>query len=294
MNKQTVTTISGRHGDRSYVDGSSLLNARFNEPVGLVLDSMDNIYVVDNGDEDCLKIRKISIMEGTTTTVKLDQSQLEFHCYSNLNFDNFGNILVPIYSAIPDPSPSKFVIKKIMTGFLTKKEYGSIKNHLSTPLEYIGTLLEHPADTKADIKFEIEGTILEAHQCILIAQSPVFMKLLSDKFKENREGKVVINDTTAEAFQAFLKIMYTGDKVKYFNDEVVCDLYFLAEKYMFEDLESYCEFQIKKSSAKYLIQRFIWADAHDTLTEILEYLKTQIVKNYIKKFERNILITLKN
>ena len=49
---------------------------------------------------------------------------------------------------------------------------------------------------------------------------------------------------------------------------------------MLNELESYCEFQIKKSSAAYLIDRLIWADAHECLTDLREYLKLQIVRNY--------------
>ena len=61
------------------------------------------------------------------------------------------------------------------------------------------------------------------------------MKLLSDDFRESQEGKVIITDTTPEAFQALLNIIYTDDKTEYCNDDVVCDLLFLAKKYIFED-----------------------------------------------------------
>ena len=97
---------------------------------------------------------------------------------------------------------------------------------------------------------------------------------------ESQEGKVIITDTTPEAFQGLLNIIYTDDKTKYCNDEVLCDLFFLAKKYMFEELENYCEFQIKKSSAEHLIQRFIWADTHGSLTDLREYLKLQIAKKF--------------
>ena len=87
-----------------------------------------------------------------------------------------------------------------------------------------------------------------------------------------------IEETTAAAFKALLVILYTGDKATYCNDEVVCDLYFLAKKYILSEVESYWEFLIQKSSAAALIDRFICADAHDALSDLFEYLKLQIAK----------------
>ena len=157
----------------------------------------------------------------------------------------------------------------------------SIINEEVLPSDSLMThLFENSSTTKADVEFEVEGEIILAHQNILMSQSSVMNAVLTNNLKEKKEGKIKIEETTAAAFKALLGYIYTKNKTKYCNDEVVCDLYFLAKKYMLNELESYCEFQIQKSSAAYLIDRFIWADAHDFLSDLRENLKLQVVKSY--------------
>ena len=189
-----------------------------------------------------------------------------------MTVDNFGNLL------FPSASDSINTIKKVKTEFNINPLGSTFSNEIMNSNCILTTLIENPKEYDADIEFEVGEMMFEAHKNILKAISPVFFKLLSIDFKEGKVGRVTIDDTTPEAFNALLNILYTGDKAKHCNDDVVCDLYFLAKKYLFEDLENYCEFQIRKSSAEYLIQRFIWADAHDSLSGLREFLKIQIVK----------------
>ena len=260
LESKIITTIAGKHNNSK--GGVKVYSI-------LVVDALDNIYVVENYVRDDyvrLRLRKVS-NDGMTSTLIRDEVNFNFGCVS-VSVDNFGNLIIPAWTH------SANTIRKVKLNINTASPTIATANLILT------NLIENPKATKADIKFNVQGTIIEAHQNILIAVSPVFMKLLSDDFRESQEGKVIITDTTPEAFQALLNIIYTDDKAKYCNDEVVCDLYFLAKKYMFGELENYCEFQIKKSSAEHLIQRFIWADTHVTLTDFREYLKIQIAKKF--------------
>ena len=275
LESNIITTIAGKHNIEGETDGNSLNEARFCTPQGLVVDALDTFYVSDiynrDGVEYC-KIRKVS-NDGKISTLLKDEVNFNFNC-RHMSLDNFGNLLLPALTQ------SVNTIQKVNTQLNTNKAPSSVISTTTNRMMLLSNLFENPKSTKSDIKFDVEGTIIEAHQCILIAVSPVFMKLLSNDFKEGSEGKVNIKDTTPEAFQSLLSIIYTGNIIKYCNYGVVCDLYFLAKKYLFVDLENYCEFQIKKSSAEYLIQRFIWADAHSSLTDLRDYLKFQIVKKY--------------
>jgi kumamolisin len=59
-----VTTIAGQTGNAGYADGDATSVALFNNPIGIAVDGMGNVYVADTGNS---VVRKIS--GGTVTTV---------------------------------------------------------------------------------------------------------------------------------------------------------------------------------------------------------------------------------
>ena len=279
LESKIITTIAGKHNTEGNSDGNSDIS-RFCDTLAIAIDSADNIYVADSyikydEDEDIsdwyTRIRKIT-PDGVTSTIVANEEKMKFFCFA-MNFDSDGNLFVTGENGVNG------VIFKIII-LKNKLEQSIIKKEMLPSDSLMTHLFENPSTTKADIEFEVEGEIFLAHQIILMTQSSVMNALLTNNLKEKSDGKVKIEETTAAAFKALLGILYTGDKAKYCNDEVVCDLYFLSKKYMLSELESYCEFQIKKSSAAYLIDRFIWADAHEILSDLREHLKLRVAKNY--------------
>ena len=84
-------------------------------------------------------------------------------------------------------------------------------------------------EDKSDVVFLIEGQPLPAYKLFLSIKNKVFRAMFSDKFKESKEKEVVIEDTTFDAFKAFICFLYSEQLViKDSNDlnliEEVCKL----------------------------------------------------------------------
>lgn len=91
-----------------------------------------------------------------------------------------------------------------------------------------------------DVTFVVEGSKFFAHRVILAARSEYFRALLYGGMREtNPEAQIEIKDTTAPAFNALLKYVYTGKVyLGEFKEETVLELLSLAHKYGFLALES--------------------------------------------------------
>ena len=68
-------------------------------------------------------------------------------------------------------------------------------------------------DEKSDVVFLIEGQPLPAQKAFLSIKNKVFRAMFSDKFKESKDKEVVIEDTTFEAFKAFIWFLYSEELV---------------------------------------------------------------------------------
>lgn len=91
-----------------------------------------------------------------------------------------------------------------------------------------------------DVTFVVEGSKFFAHRVILAARSDYFRALLYGGMREtNPETEIEIKDTTAPAFDALLKYVYTGKVfLSDFKEETILELLSLAHKYGFLALES--------------------------------------------------------
>lgn len=92
----------------------------------------------------------------------------------------------------------------------------------------------------ADVTFVVEGSKFFAHRVILAARSEYFRALLYGGMREtNPEAQIEIKDTTAPAFNALLKYVYTGKVYPgEYKEETILELLSLAHKYGFLALES--------------------------------------------------------
>ena len=91
-----------------------------------------------------------------------------------------------------------------------------------------------------DVTFIVDDAKFVAHRVILAARSEYFRALLYGGMREtNPETEIEINDTTAAAFDALLKYVYTGKMfLGEYKDETILELLSLAHKYGFLALES--------------------------------------------------------
>ncbi|XP_015911833.1 uncharacterized protein [Parasteatoda tepidariorum] len=95
---------------------------------------------------------------------------------------------------------------------------------------------------KFDVSFKVGNRILPAHKFILSAHSPVFKKMMTDISEEH----ILLHDVPFEAFDCFLKYMYTGE----IEDEswpTVKELYVLSKKYEVQTLTRECSHLITSS-----------------------------------------------
>ena len=92
----------------------------------------------------------------------------------------------------------------------------------------------------SDVIFVVNGERFASHRVILASRSEYFRVLLFGSFKESQScmNELVIEDTTALAFGALLKYIYTGKlTISEYSEADVLDILGLAHKYRFELLE---------------------------------------------------------
>ncbi|XP_026294437.2 kelch-like protein 28 [Frankliniella occidentalis] len=94
--------------------------------------------------------------------------------------------------------------------------------------------------TLCDVKLLVDGVELPAHRAVLAVRSAVLNRMLTGTgdFKEAREGRVELVDTSAAAVEKFLEFLYT-DRIEVWHDSEL-DLLHLAEKYMVPELRTEC------------------------------------------------------
>lgn len=91
-----------------------------------------------------------------------------------------------------------------------------------------------------DVTFNVDGSKIFAHRVVLAARSEYFRALLYGGMREtNPETEIEIKDTTASAFDALLKYIYSGKIfLGDYKEETILELLSLAHKYGFLALES--------------------------------------------------------
>ena len=85
----------------------------------------------------------------------------------------------------------------------------------------------------SDVRFIVEGETIPALKSFLSIKSKVFSAMFSGEFKESNDKEIVIEDTTYEAFNTFIRFLYCDDLViKDNNDfELILELYRLCDRY---------------------------------------------------------------
>jgi hypothetical protein len=132
----------------------------------------------------------------------------------------------------------------------------------------------------SDVTFEIEGKLLYAHTCILMARCEPLDCMLNGPMRESNDSIVKISDTTYECFKAFLEYLYT-DSVEALNQfdvdiNFALDLLSLADQYLVEPLKQKCEDVVPKNitldDVCYMLQISMSRGANQLKKKCLQYI----------------------
>ncbi|XVF64991.1 hypothetical protein PTKIN_Ptkin09bG0210900 [Pterospermum kingtungense] len=146
---------------------------------------------------------------------------------------------------------------------------GVVKSHTEEPKIYsipvppsdlgqnFGRLLE--SGNRADVKFEVDGEIFQAHKLVLAARSPVFRAQLFGPLKDRNTQCIKIEDMETPVFKTLLHFIYwdalpnleelVGSTSKWASTLVAQHLLAAADRYALERLTLLCEAKLCDSVA---------------------------------------------
>jgi len=134
-----------------------------------------------------------------------------------------------------------------------------------------------PTDIKFLFKKEVDGCTdteeIRAHKCILAMASNVFKKGFYGGLEDH--GSIDITDVTKEAFEAMVNFIYDKKtNVGNYDHDLLCSIYYLADKYDIDALERETleAIKCKEISAENVIDVGVLAiqyAVHDKLAEAL-------------------------
>ena len=128
-----------------------------------------------------------------------------------------------------------------------------------------------------DVKFMVEGHVVEAHRIILANHSPVFMSMFTTDTEDAKlKGPIEIKDASFDGFSKYLNLFYGLHVV--LEDPTVClDIIKLAERYDTQDIKQHIECRLIPSIDGSNVVRFLIAadmnDAQHLKKAAMEFLK---------------------
>ena len=116
----------------------------------------------------------------------------------------------------------------------------TVKNHSETLVrrQFVQNLTKmRSAESFSDVQVICNGKVFPCHKVVLSTQSPVFKTFLTGDTKENRENRIVIEDSTPNAVDLMLDYLYSGNvRVSSIPQETelrdliqICDMYEVIE-----------------------------------------------------------------
>ncbi|XP_052769658.1 BTB/POZ domain-containing protein 9-like [Mya arenaria] len=122
---------------------------------------------------------------------------------------------------------------------LTGSQPSGLIDHVSSLSTNLGDLIDN--SEYSDITLVVEERQFPAHKVILAARSEYFRAMLFGGLMESQPGtsEIRLQDTSAKAFEALLKYMYTGKmNLLEVKEEHLLDILGMAHRYGFTELES--------------------------------------------------------
>jgi speckle-type POZ protein len=121
-----------------------------------------------------------------------------------------------------------------------------------------------------DIKIQTnDGVIFNAHKAILVARSPVCLKMLTIKMEETATNEVKVEDFDSVTMRKLLRFIYCGEVQDL--KENIKDLIYAAEKYEVNQLKEICIDELAKNvSEENVIETLIIADQISGIEKLIK------------------------
>ncbi|CAL4991317.1 unnamed protein product [Urochloa decumbens] len=100
----------------------------------------------------------------------------------------------------------------------------------------------------ADVTFDVDGEMFDAHKCVLAARSPVFKAKLFGPMKERNADRVPVEDMEARVFKTLLHFIYTDSLPDVDESDMMAmsqHLLVAADRYILERLKLICEDKLR-------------------------------------------------
>jgi speckle-type POZ protein len=125
-------------------------------------------------------------------------------------------------------------------------------------------------EENCDLKIQAnDGVTLSVHKLILIARSPVFLKMLTSNMKEAATNTVEVDDLDSTTMRELLRFIYCGEVQDL--KENVKDLIYAAEKYEVNQLKEICIEELAANvSEENVIETLIIADQVSGTEKLIE------------------------
>ena len=191
-----------------------------------------------------IKIRSIARIAFELQIIRLIENVMTF---IDINFDHFlkkHNIEMNLFNDLTDGRLLDLMANKLRKAKEDKK-YRPITadpNLHPKPVNYkqkMKKITETPKvdnylfAKKSDVLFIVEGKPIPALKSILSIKSRVFSAMFSGNSRELKDKEIVIEDTTYEAFNAFIRFLYCDHLFFDFDNdfELIGQLYRLSNRY---------------------------------------------------------------
>lgn len=136
-------------------------------------------------------------------------------------------------------------------------------------------------DTESsDITIFCENREFNVHKVILIHRSPVFQAMFRNDMLEKSSNQVNIKDIDPEAFEVFLRFLYTGQAS--IEAKQAAGIYEACEKYQLPDLKEMCLIIMQENiTVEACVETLLVADKfslHDLRNKTLSFINKNIPK----------------
>jgi DNA-binding beta-propeller fold protein YncE len=213
-----VSTVAG-NGEKGFADGEGKA-ARFNQPIGIVVDGEGAIVVADNGNNRLRKIvgRQVTTLAGSSEagTADGEGANARFNQPFRLALDERGRLLVTefrrhdqlrvVEASLAAPLWMGPVEEAGVT--VPAKAHAAI----AALLQDYAKMVENSDSELADVVLLVDGERFPAHRCVLAARSEYFRGLFLSGMQEGTsEGGVQkIGEVSAGAFRVVIRYLYSA------------------------------------------------------------------------------------
>jgi len=179
-------------------------------------------------------------------------------------------------------TPAAFQPSKSTDLFSSKTQSNNLFSMSENPLTKKASLFLNKQES--DVTFKVENEEFPAHKYILTEKCKFFKHMFASGMMESYSSVIEISDTKASVFRAFLEFLYLGKTG--LNETLAVDLLGLADKYVLDDLRTFCENYLQKVLTLENCVRIFETACSYELTSLKELILSLFQKNLKKIMER--------